>query len=258
MRIPALVAAFFSILAFSCGTKDSVKADQANSLGLRLSSENKTREALQAFYQAASYKAIADTDRAVYLGNLAVTYEDLDLIDSAKYYYTLAANTTPSGSLRNLVSRSCILLIDNKIDSALRLLNAAYSISGTDLTVNNNIGLIYLGLYDSSFYDPQKALPYNIRVEEMGTNDGDSKLVLAKNYYYLNRMHEALALFRELHKLYPEDVENLHTLIMVEQEMGNKAKADILLDKLKTMNREKYNERIEDPISAGSHDIIWN
>lgn len=231
-------------------------ADDFNNQGLLLTDEGRERDAIYAFRQAVNASEDSDPDRGVFLRNLAATFRAAGILDSAKYFYRLAANTYPQDSHDYLIIYANIFLVDNNVDSSLVYLEKAYRIDSSDPVVNDLLGLIYLGDYDRSFYNPDKALQYNLASHKI-FQKASSKFVLAKNYYYLNDMERSLRLFREIHEEYPDIIYYLEGLIMVEQEMGNLVGAAKLLDELKTKNIARYNERIEDPIKPGTHSIFW-
>ena len=262
MNVKAYLAFLFSMIFFACenNTKDVDNADNAwklNSYGLELAQQGKYRESIGPYFLASTSKAISDSMRTVYLGNLAVAYHELELEDSAKYYFTRAASLNPKNSYYYLENSAYIFLVDNELDSTVRLLESAYKIDSTKPTVNNLLGVLYLGDYAQYLFDPEKALQYNINAHRIFDNI-DTKFVLAKNYYHLNRTKEALDLFREICRELPDRVDYLVTLIMVEQEMNNKLEVSLLLQKLKVKDVEKHDQLVNNPVLPGTHVINWS
>jgi len=236
---------------------DSTKAIELNNLGLQLTNQGKDREAIYVYQQAASYRNIPTTDRTTFLSNLALAYHKINMNDSAKYFYKKAANMNKRGSYNYLVNVAYVYLIDKRLDTTCKLLEKAYKADSTMVSVNNLLGVIWLGEYDKNYYDPVKALRYNANAYKM-LQDGDTKFMLAKNYYQVENTAESLRLFRELHYEYPDYIAYLVTLIMIEQEMNNLSEAEKLLEELKTKDPEKYKQRRADPIEPGTHVIVWN
>jgi len=248
---------FFACIVPACESgNDEDQAADANQMGLQFENEGKPEAAIKAFRLAASYPYISDSSRAIYIGNIAISYENLEIIDSARFYYRKAADLYGAGSYGYLVSIANLCLADNKIDSAVMLLNRAYGLRKDGHEVNNLLGLIYIGAYDTSHFNPEKALPYNIVASDESIVKS-TLYTLGKNYYMLNKVNEAHNFFTEAYKQQPFNVNYLTTLIIIEQEMGNKAKADELLKKLKTLDIEEYEEMINDPVEKGEHAIVW-
>ncbi|RYG45445.1 MAG: tetratricopeptide repeat protein [Chitinophagaceae bacterium] len=252
-----LIILFFTISLAGCRSTDPVKAAQLNTQGLALASQNKHREAIECYRKAAAYKAIPDSMRSIYLTNVAMSYHTLEVNDSAKFYFAKSAALNRKKSCAYLVNMAYIALIDHDTEMALEMLKDAHRFRPENLTANNLLGLIYLGDYDETFHDPQKALRYNIAAYN-AFEDDIAKSLLARNYYELNNTEKAIQLFRELNQKNPEIVSYLATLIMMEQELGNPERADELLQQLKQIDEEKYKELAADPLQPGTHNIVWN
>ena len=241
---------------------NEAQAAEVNEAGNRYLNEGRNEEAKSAFLQASRYRNIPDSMRTTYFNNLALAYLETAQPDSAQFYYKQAALLNAENSYNYLVSMGNVSLIDNDIGRAVSRFEKAYILDSTKLIVNNCLGLIYLGDYDPSYADPVFALHYNKKAFDIlnanGATDGISKSVLAENYYKLNDVSKAMLLFQELHEAYPLHVSYLATLIMLKQEKGLGKEAEILLQKLKQQDTERYQELYENPIDSGTHGIVWN
>jgi tetratricopeptide (TPR) repeat protein len=252
-----LVALTVFVIFSSCNRMDDSLARAVNDKGLAFLNEGKELEARLAFLQAAQYRNISDSNRTNYLENVAVSYLRTPYKDSAKYYFKKALSLNPVGSYYNLVYSGYIKLIDNQIDSSAYFLEKAYARDSSKPTVNNLLGLLYMGEYSKDFYDPYKALKYNRKTCEL-LQDGVSKFVLAKNEYLVNNVRRSEQMFEELYREAPDYVPYLVSLIMIKQELAKLEEANKLMLVLKAKDIEKYKQFVADPIEPGSHVIVWN
>lgn len=256
MRIILPLIIFFCILICkSCKPDNSAEmAERYNDEGLRLINEGKSDEAIASFHQALSYTAVPGDTRGVYFSNLALSHDALGNIDSAKIYFRKAIKSNEKGSFAYYTNYGQLYLMDSMVARALNSLEKSHHLNSEYGPTNNLLGLIYLGTYDTEFYDPEKALPYNIKAYET-LNGVNCVFTLAQNYYYLEKVEKSVSLFKELHRDYPDNSNYLSTVIMMEQELGNDVSN--LLDKLKALDPERFQELMDDPVKAGSHTIVW-
>lgn len=253
----SLIALISFVIFYACNQPDEQQARTVNDKGLAYLNEGKEREARLAFLQASQYKNISDSDRTNYLENTAISYLRTPFKDSAKYYFQKALSLNPVGSYYYFVYRGYIKLIENELDSTADFLEKAFAKDSTKPTVNNLLGLLYMGEYGKDFYDPYKAIKYNRKTYEL-LQDGVSKFVLAKNEYLVNKVQLSEQMFEELYRDAPEYTPYLVSLIMIKQELGESAEASKLLLILKGKNPDKYRQLVADPIEQGSHVIVWN
>lgn len=257
MRTTLSVMLFFCLLACypSCKSDDSLyKANRLNEEALRLSDMGRNDEALLLLHQALSYNAVPDSNRRVFFSNLALTHDALDNTDSAKYFLKQAIELSPKRSFVYYTGYAQLYLIDTLVGKAIDFLEKSYQLNSDYGPTNNLLGLIYLGTYDPGFYNPQKALPYNLKAYE-SFRDVNGRNVLAQNYYYLEMVEKSVSLFKELHRDYPDNVDYLTTIIMMEQELGNDC--SMFLDKMKPLDPEAYRDLTDNPLKAGTHTIEW-
>lgn len=257
MRISVLIIIFSGILIFaSCKNENNVyRAARLNEEGLRLFDAGKTEEAITLFHQATIYSSDLDSNKRIYCSNLAVAHKLIGNIDSAKFFLKKSIDLSEKNSYMYYANYGQLYLLDSMFEKSLNVLEKSYSLNNQYGPTNNLLGLFYLGIYDSALYDPQKALPYNLKAS-VGTNDVNAKYVLAQNYYYLEMVEKAVALFKELHRDYPDNIGYLATTIMMEQELGNDA--SFFLDKMKNLDPDTYQDLINNPVETGSHILEWD
>jgi tetratricopeptide (TPR) repeat protein len=245
-----------AIILSSCGLYEAKQAKELNNLGLARSEKGDQAGAIAYFLQASAMPNIPDSDRSVYLENIGIQY-DLDNVDSAKYYYGRAAQLCARNTYHWLFDMAEIDLLDGHTDKAIPLLQLAYDKQKWRLGVNNLLGVIYLGDYGKEFLDARKALKFNLYAY---TNNKtfNTEFLLARNYYELNQMDRALALFEEAHNESPGITSATGCLIMVHQELGNDSIANSMMEELKTKDKAEYENVIRQHIKKGQHSLVWH
>jgi len=232
------------------------KADLLNEEASRLMNAGRISEAIPLYHQAIGFTSVPDSNKSIYYSNIANAYNGIGNFDSAKFFLKKVIEVSPKGSCEYYTNYARIFLIDSLPEKAINSLEKAYHLNQDYMLANNILGLIYTGSYGMEFYDPQKALPYNSKTLEL-TGDNNAKFVLAKNYYYLEMVEKSVALFKEMYKDYPDNIDYLSTIIMMEQELGNKNDVDFYLEKMKALSPETYEGLINDPVEAGVHNLTW-
>jgi tetratricopeptide (TPR) repeat protein len=119
------------------------------------------------------------------------------------------------------------------------------------------IGVIYMGEYDKAYYDPAKALPYNLRYNKL-VHDVYAAFSLAKNYYLVNDMERSVDVFEEIRRKYPDYTPALGSLVMVYEELGRTEDANALLAELRTKDQQTYEHVSNSKIKAGMHGLTWH
>lgn len=260
--IKLLTIAATSLLFVSCNSKPAdntkenrTRASEANQRGITHFEEGEYKDARKYFFEAAEEPNLPDSTRGIYMENIADAYARDGLHDSALVFYNKAGLQFKPGSVRYYTNKAFAFFQVPAIDSALQVLLTAYKIDSNNSTVNNHLGLIYLGEYDKAFFDPEKAYRYNNKAWKLSL-DSPTKCVLAKNEYYLNRTERALALFRQLHLEFPKDRTYLISLILIKGELGDEQDMDLLKKQLKEYFPDDYKSTLAD-IVPGSHTITW-
>jgi tetratricopeptide (TPR) repeat protein len=233
------IIGLFLMSLTGCVFKDTLQADILNNQGLQLLNKGDYSGARYYFQKSSQMKNIPAKRRAIYIRNIAIAYNQQHMIDSARFFFGTASALFPVDSYEYFTNMAEIYLIDKKIDKAVECLEKAININPHDLVANNSIGLLYMGEYDSSYYDPEVALKYNLNAYEFNPQR-NTKFVLAKNYYALNDFSSAGRLMDELHKEYPNDIDLLISTIIVARKDGFVEKENRLMDELQKLDLNVY------------------
>lgn len=165
--------------------------------------------------------------RATIYRNIAQTYIEMQVQDSAIHYSTLAADCYDKDSYAYLVNIADVEILTDNTSSALEKLKKAYSLRPNDVAVNNTLGLIYLGDYGLEFQDLENALVFNKKAFEINL-DRTTEYVLARNYYELGHFAKAERHFEDLYQWYPDNLLHPLSLGMVKYKLNAKNMAEQL------------------------------
>jgi tetratricopeptide (TPR) repeat protein len=218
------------LLLFSCGqmpAKDD--AIDINQKGIELINSGKYQEALEAFLKAIKDSKLSKESRGTIYRNIAITYNELEKTDSAIHFSTLAAKCFRKNSYDYLVNAADVDLLRGKTGLALAKLLKAVNLAPDEMTVNNTLGLIYMGEYDNTFIDLDKALVYNLKAFE--TNESRViEEVLARNYYRLENYEKAELHYEHLLQNYPDMISYSLDMGMTKHKLKKIKEADKLFD----------------------------
>lgn len=193
--------------------------------------EGKYELALKEFTEAIKNKRLDEISKGTIYRNIALTYGELNKPDSAIHFYTIAAKVYRKNSYDYLVNMAGVDLMTNKTASALTKLLKASALDPEDLSVNNSLGLIYLGDYGEEFADPEKALPYNKKANEIGSNR-ITEDILGRNYYDLKNYTTAEMYYEKIHNQYPDVVSYTLSTGMIKYKLKKKQDAEILFKEI--------------------------
>lgn len=226
------------LLFVSCGQlMTESQAILKNQEGLEYLDQAQYELAINSFKEGVESPNLSKETRALIYRNIAQTYYEMMEIDSSLVYSQLAADCYPKDSYEYLTNISDIKISTGETAEAEKLLLKAVKMKPNELAANNTLGAIYLGDFGAEFFDPEKALPYNIKAFEIN-NDRITEDVLGRNYIELGNYNKARTHYSKLHKEYP-DIEVLaYQLGVVEYLDGNKEKAEIYFNKVIAKNPE--------------------
>ncbi len=217
----------FFVSCVETPTEDN--AIDVNEKGIELINSGKYEEALQAFLKAIKNPALTKKSKGTIYRNIAITYNQLEKTDSAIHFSTLAAKCYRKNSFDYLVNAADVDLLRGKTDIALAKLLRAVDLEPDEMSVNNTLGLIYMGEYDDAHTDLEKALQYNLKAFE--TNGGRIiEEVLARNYYNMENYKEAELHYEHLLQNYPDMVSYSLNMGMTKHKLKKKKEADKLFD----------------------------
>lgn len=224
-----------------CLANADEEATIANNKGLSFLNERKFDSALILFKKAAQTKGISAKNKITMYRNVAITFSEMEETDSAKMFYKKAVAASSKNSYEFLVNSADVAILEGNIPQAISNLQAAWDRDNEKIDVNNNLGLIYLGEYGETYYNPDKALRYNLKAFAIN-KDRNTQFVLGKNYYQLKKYDKALEIFKQLHLEYPAFTSYLTSLILIHEDAGNTEEASKLKVELKKQDPEEYEE----------------
>ena len=158
---------------------------------------------------------------------IAITCNELNKKDSAIHYSTLAAKCYQKNSSGYLLNAADVDLLKGKTARALAKLLRAVSMDPDEMTVNNTLGLIYLGEYDDAFTDLDKALVYNVKSFSLNGSRVIEE-VLARNYYRMQQYEKAEMHFEHLVQNYPDMISYALDMAMTKHKLNKLVEADKL------------------------------
>ena len=232
------------LLVVSCGeTPTEDNAIDVNEKGITLINSGKYEEALQAFLKAVKNPALTKKSKGTIYRNIAITYNHLEKSDSAIHFSTLAAKCFKKNSYDYQVNMAGIDLHKGQTQKALTKLLKASAMNPEDLSVNNTLGLIYLGDYGDEFADPEKALPYNKKADAI-TSNRITEDILGRNYYDLENYETAEMYYEKIHTQYPEILSYTLSTGMIKYKLKKNEDAEILFKQVIAKD-SSYRETIE-------------
>jgi tetratricopeptide (TPR) repeat protein len=238
------VATGLALLFLSCGempAKDD--AIDVNQKGIKLINDGKYEEALQAFLKAIKDPKLSKTSKGTIYRNIAITYNELAKKDSAIHYSTLAAKCFRKNSSDYLLNAADVDLLKGKTGAALAKLLKAVNLDPGEMTVNNTLGLIYLGEYDDTFTDLDKALQYNLQAFEI-SNSRIIEEVLARTYYRMENYEKAELHYEHLLQNHPDMITYSLDMAMTKHKLKKTDEAERLF-KAVIIKDSTYKETID-------------
>ncbi len=242
-----------TLLFMQCASKHQQDANKLNNEGLKYLEMGDERSAIFTLHKALEQIQKDKKLQAKILRNLGIAYKQKfvrdklnshNALDSAGFYFFNAANKSDINSFDYELNMGDLSLVRDKIDSAIFYLEKAYNLNPNESSVNNVLGLIFLGEEGRDFFDPGKALKYNLTTYRL--NPGRlSKFVLGKNYMYLQEYSNAEPLFLDLYKQFPDFVDYLFALIVIEKKLGKIDESSKYLELLKKRDFNQYKSFID-------------
>ncbi len=230
---------------FSCDAPvtedDAIKKNQE---GVSYMNAGNYDQALKAFKESVESQKLSLLSKGTVYRNLALTYNQLEQIDSSVHYSTLAAKCYTKNSYDYLINMADVDLTTGKISKGLSRLLKAADINPNELAVNNTLGLIYMGEYGGDNIDYNKALAFNKKAFELA-GDRVTEEVLGRNYYKLEDYDNAELHYDQLLENYPDMITHPLYAGMIKYKLKKTKEADLLFDKVITMD-STYKETIAD------------
>ena len=239
-----IILAGLILTLFSCtqmpSEDDAIKQNQK---GINYMNDGKYELALKEFTEAVKNPKLQDYAKGTIYRNIALTYSELEKKDSSIHYYTIAAKLFRKNSYDYLVNMAGVDLHKGQTQKALTKLLKASAMNPEDLSVNNTLGLIYLGDYGDEFADPEKALPYNKKADDISSNRITTD-ILGRNYYDLGNYETAEMYYDKIHTQYPEILSYTLSTGMIKYKLKKEEDAEILFKQVIAKD-SSYRETIE-------------
>ena len=220
------------LLLFSCGEmtteSDPIKINQE---GIEFMNAGKYELALQSFLKAVKSPRLSKDSKGTIYRNISLTYNDLDKKDSAIHFSTLAAKCYRKNSFDYLVNSAEVDILTGKTARALARLLKALKMNPDELSVNNSLGLIYLGEYDETLLNLDNALIYNSKAFEI-SGSRVTEEVLARTFYKMKDYKKAESHYEHLLQNHPDIISYSLDMGMIKSKLKKSAEADILFNKV--------------------------
>lgn len=226
---------------FSCNeTIRESKALLKNQKGLEYLDQAQYDQAIKSFKEAIKIPNLSNDTKAMIYRNIAQTYYEMMELDSSITYSQLAADNYPKDSYEYLTNLADVKIFTGKTEEAIILLEQAVKLKPNELAANNSLGAIYLGEFGIEYFDPNKAIPFNLKAFEIN-NDRITEDVLGRNYIELENYEKARYHYLRLYKKYPDIEVIAYQLGAIEYLEGNKDKAEEYFKEVINKNPEnKY------------------
>lgn len=232
------------IFLFSCKTglqeEDAIKVNQE---GIAFMNAGKYDEALQAFLRAVKSPRLSKESKGTIYRNIALTYNELEKKDSAIHFSTLAAKCYRKNSFDYLLNAAEVDILAGKTASALDRLLKAVKIDPEDMAVNNSLGLIYMGDYDATLTDLDKALMYNSKAFDV-SGSRVTEEVLARTFYRMENYEKAETHYENLLEKHPDIISYSLAMGMIRFKQHKNQEADSLFEKVLSTD-SSYKETID-------------
>jgi len=221
------------------GKEDALKQNQK---GIDYMNEGKYDQAIQEFSAAVKNANLSNLSKGTIYRNIALAYNELGKKDSAIHFYTIAAKAYRKNSYDYIVNMANVDMLTGRVNTALVKLTKAAGVNPEDLSVNNMLGLIYLGDYGSEFTDYEKALLYNKKAFDI-SGGRITEDILGRSYYELKNFEMAEMHYENIHNQYPGEVVYTLNLAMTKYKLKKKSEADVFFNKVMAQD-SSYRETI--------------
>lgn len=198
--LTCLAAGLFALL-ISCSNREEEKAIMLNNEGIAMNERTNFSGALLKFREAINLARTAETKSNTYR-NMAVTFYNLDELDSSRYYSKRGFEAADKDSYYYYINKAEYQLMSNKTGEAIQLLEKAKQ-ERDEMEVYNNLSLIYSGEYGEQYVNPAKALKNALKAYELDPAPALEEQ-LAGIYFMQDNYSKALEHYATLMKRFPE------------------------------------------------------
>lgn len=172
----------------------------------RLHDDGQTQQAIDKFETIVQSPQATNSQKADALRVISLGYYELGDYQRSGEYAAKAAALYPKGSYEYLVNMADADLMQDRVPEAIVRLEQALLLGPRKVSVNNVLGLVYLGDNGAEYADYRKALTYNQVAQELAPGR-ITAIALARNYLYLEEYAQARDLLGGLSERHREDAE---------------------------------------------------
>lgn len=196
----ALTLILFVIL-FACSPADDPKALEFMQEGSTFLDEKNYGSALERFRTALRFE-LSPENRAKNYRNLAIVFMYQQQMDSAKHYSKLGYECSPSDSYFHLINLAEYQLLSDSISQAIETYEEAKDLKPNEMSVYNNLSLIYAGNYGEKYLNLKKALSNAQQAFDIKPTAVNQEQ-LASVLFQLESYQKAANLFHDLAQRFP-------------------------------------------------------
>ncbi len=240
-RFIALTTVLFTLL--SCNRllegNANLKAEKFNRKALDFQAIGAFDSAIVNYQKALSFTHLKGEAKAIVIRNLGNAYLDNDQIDSAKACYMRAVNLSDEGSYLKLVCQADVDVLNGNLGRAVKQLEQALEMPEADVAAFNLMGLIYLGAYDTTYYNISKAIDYNRRAMQVDYSNTTIWLLM-RSYYENGEYENAYRLAGTLYERNPEIEDYVYAMAILAYETDNLEQASRMANQLITADSSYY------------------
>lgn len=199
---------FFVILGLilaSCSNNNQ-KAKDLNDEAVGLLDKEYFEQATSKLKEAWLLTELEGNVKADISRNLALCYSQQKQRDSALYYARLAIENAEEDSYTYWMSRAEFALLKSNINEARAWFEKAKELNPNQMTVYNNLGMIYSGKYGKRYENHDLAILNNKKAYELAKREPLGE-ALAFSYMNAERYEESIRIWKELQAMAPANME---------------------------------------------------
>lgn len=197
-----IVAILLVLVLISCEEKKSI-SEYVIKKGVHLIDNEEYHKAI-AYFNSLSTDDIDDFSKAVLFRNISISYQNLGMLDSAKFFAKKSYLNAPDESFEYYLNKADYNLLVNHVTEAIQNLNKAKEIDAKRQELYNRYCSVYSGEYGEVFFDPELAEKNAILACKIKPNR-IVKEQLGAIYFQNEKYSQSAKIFKELIRLYPEN-----------------------------------------------------
>lgn len=196
---------FMMLFLISCSNNNEVARDLNNSAVAYLDKENYEEAAIE-LKKAWILNDVDANLKADISRNIALCFNQQNERDSALYYARKAIEVSEKDSYTYWVSRAEFALMKQNINEARAWFEKAKELNSEEMSVYNNLGMIYSGKFGHKYENLDLAISNNKKAYELAKREPLGE-ALAFSYMNAERYTEAIPVWKELQTMAPANME---------------------------------------------------